>query len=66
MGPLRSANKSGKEDECGANEDYRPDVYFQPIVHLPDLEAIETGKESVEKLFNWRAKLFRHDQNTKD
>ena len=62
---FKSPNKSGKDDEGGADEEYEPDVDFKPIIPPPDLVAVETGEENEEKLFNSRVKLFRLDQNTK-
>ncbi len=66
----QSAKSPGKGEEDGeadgGEDDYEPEVDFKPVVPLPDLVEVKTGEEQEEKLFNERAKLFRHDVETKE
>ena len=43
-------------------QDYEPDVYFKPVVTLPDIVDVHTGEEGSEVLFSHRAKLYRFDK----
>ena len=50
-------------DEIESTEqDYEPDVYFKPVVTLPDIVDVHTGEEGSEVLFSHRAKLYRFDK----
>lgn len=49
------------EDEVPESED----VYFAPVVALPDKVEVKTGEEDEEVAYSHRAKLFRYDTPTK-
>ncbi|KAI9469655.1 MAG: RanBP1 domain-containing protein [Benjaminiella poitrasii] len=42
-----------------------PDVHFEPIVKLEEVE-VKTNEENEEVLFKMRAKLFRYSKDTKE
>ncbi|CAD6240986.1 GSCOCG00009041001-RA-CDS [Cotesia congregata] len=50
------------EDEVAESED----VYFTPVIPLPDKVDVKTGEEDEEILYCHRAKLFRYDAKTKE
>ncbi|KAK0080119.1 hypothetical protein PV325_000425 [Microctonus aethiopoides] len=50
------------EDEVAESED----IYFPPVIPLPDKIEVKTGEEDEEVLYSHRAKLFRFDSNTKE
>ncbi|KAG8038783.1 hypothetical protein G9C98_000338 [Cotesia typhae] len=50
------------EDEVAESED----VYFTPVIPLPDKIDVKTGEEDEEILYCHRAKLFRYDAKTKE
>ena len=50
-----TASKPEHEDED------QPDVYFKPLVTLPDSAELHTGEEGTEVLFTHQAKLYRFD-----
>uniref|UniRef100_A0A1I7WLJ4 RanBP2-type domain-containing protein n=1 Tax=Heterorhabditis bacteriophora TaxID=37862 RepID=A0A1I7WLJ4_HETBA len=54
------------DQEKGADEEYEPDVEFQPVIPLPDLIDVVTGEENEEILFKSRAKLFRFVKDLKE
>ena len=54
-----------KGDDDHVTEDYEPDVDFAPIVTLPEVKDLKTGEEEEKKLFGERAKLYRHDPESK-
>lgn len=58
--PAGIANVS--EDEVVESED----VYFAPIIPLPDKVDVKTGEEDEEILYAHRAKLYRYDTTTKE
>ncbi|GFY52067.1 e3 SUMO-protein ligase RanBP2 [Trichonephila inaurata madagascariensis] len=41
------------------------DIYFEPVIPLPDLIEVKTGEEDEIPIFVHRAKLFRFDAKTK-
>ncbi|KAJ3338024.1 hypothetical protein HDU93_010090 [Gonapodya sp. JEL0774] len=55
-------------DEEGGADDGEvapsPDVHFEPVVKLEQLEEIKTNEEEEEVIFKMRAKLFRFDKAT--
>ncbi|CAG2115300.1 unnamed protein product, partial [Medioppia subpectinata] len=53
---------SGVEDSVAAN----PDIYFKPIIPLPELIEVQTGEEDEEPIYCQRAKLYRFDPNLKE
>ena len=44
-------------------EGEEPDIYFEPIVTLPEKVDVRTGEEDEQVLFSNRAKLYRHIDN---
>ncbi|XP_012274477.1 E3 SUMO-protein ligase RanBP2 [Orussus abietinus] len=42
------------------------DVYFPPVIPLPDKVDVKTGEEDEEVLYTHRAKLFRYDSGNKE
>ncbi|KAJ8030360.1 E3 SUMO-protein ligase RanBP2 [Holothuria leucospilota] len=50
-------NKTGEYDQ----EEQRDDIYFEPVVTLPENYKLETGEENEEVKFSQRAKLYRFD-----
>ncbi|KAJ8686803.1 hypothetical protein QAD02_022597 [Eretmocerus hayati] len=42
------------------------DVYFAPVIPLPDKVEVKTGEEDEEVLYSHRAKLFKFDSSTKE
>ncbi|XP_034946598.1 ranBP2-like and GRIP domain-containing protein 3 [Chelonus insularis] len=57
-----SAVSEVSEDEVAESED----VYFPPVIPLPDKIEVKTGEEDETVLYQHRAKLFRYDPNTKE
>merc|ERR1719483_1781389 len=58
--------KKTGEDEGGADEEYEPDVHFQPVIPLPELVEVKTGEEDEAVLFSERSKLFRFVPESKE
>ncbi|XP_033209269.1 E3 SUMO-protein ligase RanBP2 isoform X2 [Belonocnema kinseyi] len=50
------------EDEVVESDD----IYFAPVIPLPDKVDVKTGEEEEEVLYSHRAKLYRFDINTKE
>ncbi|XP_014444481.2 E3 SUMO-protein ligase RanBP2 isoform X2 [Tupaia chinensis] len=59
----QSTSKVG-DDEDGSDEEvvHNEDIYFEPIVSLPEVE-VKSGEEDEEILFKERAKLYRWDRD---
>lgn len=55
----------GQRDDDSA-ENAEQDIYFKPLIPLPDLVEVKTGEEDEEAVFCNRAKLYRYDRNTKE
>ena len=53
------------EDDHNVSLEHEPDVYFKPVVSLPEAVSLTTGEEEEAVLFSHRAKLFRFDTATK-
>ena len=53
---------SVSEDEVAESDD----IYFAPVIPLPDKVEVKTGEEDEEVLYAHRAKLFRFDGNAKE
>ncbi|EYB94136.1 hypothetical protein Y032_0175g509 [Ancylostoma ceylanicum] len=64
-GKSKGDNEDGEADH-GADEEYEPDVQFQPVIPLPDLVDVVTGEEEEQVVFTARAKLFRFIKETKE
>ncbi|XP_034042305.1 E3 SUMO-protein ligase RanBP2 isoform X1 [Thalassophryne amazonica] len=54
----KTNENEGSDEEAPRN----PDIHFQPIVSLPEVET-KSGEEDEEILFKERAKLFRWDRD---
>ena len=65
-GKKEAAPAATEEQEAGAEEEYEPDVQFQPVVPLPELIEVKTGEEEEDSLFSERCKLFRYVTDTKE
>ncbi|CEF68166.1 Nup358 [Strongyloides ratti] len=50
--------KSNDDDEEGAEDDYQPDIHFEPVVPLPDLVDVKTGEEDEEMLLSYKVRLY--------
>ncbi|XP_066299091.1 E3 SUMO-protein ligase RanBP2-like [Branchiostoma lanceolatum] len=58
-------NTSQESDGAEPNiEEERDDIYFEPIIPLPDKMELVTGEEDERVLYEQRAKLFRWDKGT--
>jgi len=55
---------SKNEDDGGEDDEHDP--HFEPIVPLPELVEVKTGEEEEQVIFKYRAKVYRHDDNTKE
>jgi len=64
--PMFGGQKKEIDGEGGAEEDYEPDVHFQPVIPLPELVEVKTGEEDEEVLFSERSKLFRFVPESKE
>uniref|UniRef100_A0A0C9REL7 RANBP2 protein n=1 Tax=Fopius arisanus TaxID=64838 RepID=A0A0C9REL7_9HYME len=60
--PVKSPGTDVSEDEVPESED----VYFAPVIPLPEKIDVKTGEENEEILYTHRAKLFRFDGNSKE
>ncbi|XP_015115458.1 E3 SUMO-protein ligase RanBP2 [Diachasma alloeum] len=60
--PVKSPGGDVSEDEVPESED----VYFAPVIPLPEKIEVKTGEENEEILYTHRAKLFRFDGNAKE
>merc|ERR1711970_129813 len=61
-----SPGKQQDDEEDGEEGEGGHDPYFEPIVPLPELVEVKTGEEDEEVIFKYRAKVYRHDDNTKE
>jgi hypothetical protein len=43
-----------------------PDIYFKPLIPLPELIEVKTGEEDEEPIYCQRAKLYRYDPTLKE
>jgi len=43
-----------------------PDIYFKPVIPLPELVEVKTGEEDEEPIYCQRAKLYRYDPTIKE
>ena len=58
------SSPGGATDDCEGGEIApSPDVYFEPLVQLPEVE-VKTGEEEEDVVYSHRAKLFRYDLDT--
>lgn len=56
-----TANSTKDEDD-----EYEPNVHFEPVISLPDLVEVKTGEENEIILFEHRAKLLRYVKESKE
>ncbi|XP_030766010.1 E3 SUMO-protein ligase RanBP2 [Sitophilus oryzae] len=57
--PRRISSGQGDESDGSYMEEEEANVYFKPVVPLPDKIDVKTGEENEEVLYCHRAKLFR-------
>lgn len=58
--PRRSSGCHGEEESDGSFvEEEADNIYFKPVIPLPDKVEVKTGEEAEEVLYCHRAKLFR-------
>ncbi|KXS22525.1 hypothetical protein M427DRAFT_50834 [Gonapodya prolifera JEL478] len=65
--PATTPAAGNAEEEGGADDGEvapSPDVHFEPVVKLEQLDEIKTMEEDEEVVFKMRAKLFRFDKAT--
>ncbi|KAL1232614.1 RANBP2-like and GRIP domain-containing protein [Trichinella spiralis] len=62
---LTSTKISPGNEDVSSGED-EPDIYFEPVIALPDLVDLKTGEEGEEVLFQDRVKLYRFDFDLKE
>ncbi|XP_073983493.1 nucleoporin 358 isoform X3 [Rhodnius prolixus] len=58
-----SGSEHGDSDQDGKDES---DIYFKPVIPLPDKINVVTGEEDETVLYSHRAKLFRFDATSKE
>lgn len=58
---IESSNYSSVQNDQDDSLEHEPDVYFTPVVTLPNKIEMKTGEEAEEVLFCDHAKLFRFD-----
>lgn len=60
--PRRQSSGPGQEEESENSyyEDEEDNIYFKPVIPLPDKVEVTTGEEAEDVLYCHRAKLFRH------
>jgi len=55
-------NAIGSDDDeanGGGANDNEPDIYFEPIVKLPEITNLTTGEEDEDMVYKDRVKLYR-------
>lgn len=62
---VEKTETTAKKEEDGEAEEEEPDVHFEPIVQLSEVE-VKTNEESEVPLLKIRAKLFRLDAEAKE
>ncbi|OXU29741.1 hypothetical protein TSAR_012326 [Trichomalopsis sarcophagae] len=62
--PVKSPERHETSDEDVVEE--AEDVYFAPVIPLPDKIEVKTGEENEDVLYSHRAKLFKFDSATKE
>ncbi|KZC14709.1 RANBP2-like and GRIP domain-containing protein 5/6 [Dufourea novaeangliae] len=63
----KSPAKSPEDGEISEEEVVESDdIYFSPIIPLPDKIEVKTGEENEEILYSHRAKLFRYDKSVNE
>ncbi|XP_053311054.1 ranBP2-like and GRIP domain-containing protein 4 [Spea bombifrons] len=62
FGSVAQSHKGENEDDGNEEVVHSDEVYFEPIVSLPEVE-VKSGEEEEEILFKERAKLYRWDRN---
>ncbi|XP_055328803.1 uncharacterized protein LOC129581633 isoform X2 [Paramacrobiotus metropolitanus] len=56
----KKPEEENDEDDTGDVEAERTDLYFEPIVKLPEKVDLSTGEENELELYSQRAKLYRY------
>ncbi|XP_044009025.1 E3 SUMO-protein ligase RanBP2-like [Aphidius gifuensis] len=64
--PVKSSGGGGGDDASDDEVVESEDIYFAPVIPLPDKIDVKTGEEDEEVLYTHRSKLFRYDSNTKE
>lgn len=57
--PRRQSGGHGEEESDGSFVEEEDNIYFKPVIPMPDKVDVLTGEESEEVLYCHRAKLFR-------
>nr|XP_022905835.1 ranBP2-like and GRIP domain-containing protein 4 isoform X1 [Onthophagus taurus] len=57
--PRRQSSGPGDDDSEDYLEEEEDNIYFKPVIPLPDKVEVKTGEEDEEVLYCHRAKLFR-------
>ena len=57
-----SKEEDSGEDDSNDVESERTDLYFKPVVKLPDNVHIVTGEENEVELYSQRVKLYRFNE----
>ncbi|XP_066138982.1 E3 SUMO-protein ligase RanBP2 isoform X1 [Euwallacea fornicatus] len=58
--PRKISTGQGEESDASYVEEEEPNVYFKPVVALPDIVEVKTGEENEEVLYSQRVKLYRY------
>ncbi|XP_058807194.1 E3 SUMO-protein ligase RanBP2-like isoform X2 [Phymastichus coffea] len=62
--PIKSPERPETSDDEQVEES--DDVYFAPVIPLPDKVDVKTGEEEEEVVYSHRAKLFKYDTSIKE
>ncbi|KAL3285049.1 hypothetical protein HHI36_019175 [Cryptolaemus montrouzieri] len=57
--PRKSSGQGEEESDCSFVEEEADNIYFKPVIPLPNKVEVKTGEEDEEVLYCHRAKLFR-------
>ena len=58
--PRKHNESTTSENELYQDDEENDNVYFEPVVPLPDKVEVKTGEEEEVPLYTHRAKLFRY------
>jgi len=62
LSKVRNHGNTGSDDDetnGGGDNDDEPDIYFEPIVKLPEITNLTTGEENEDIVYKDGVKLFR-------